>query len=139
VLREEAVGIVLREDTEYAPGYSDRHLTALSLGASEETVRQSLGEPLQLAWTYPADRADSCFLLFIDAGRVVHAGEAGPCRERGISPGQPAEWVAAVLGKPQTVCWMYTRSNGHRPYRLRGVCFADGRVFEVMRFWWRDR
>lgn len=115
-------------------------MSRISRGASEETVRQSLGEPLQLAWTYPTDRAaDSCFLLFIDAGRIVHAGEGAPCRDRGVFPGQSAEAAAAVLGKPQMVCWMYTRSPGHRPYRLRAVCFVDGRVFEVMRFWWEDR
>jgi inner membrane protein len=139
-VREAGVGIVLREDTEYAPGYSERRLGAISIGAAEETVRQSLGPPLQLALTYPTDRAaDSCFLLFIDAGRIVHAGEAGPCGERGISPGQPADTALAVLGEPQMVCWMYTRSPGHRPYRLRGVCFVDGRVLEVMRFWWQNR
>jgi hypothetical protein len=135
LVREAAVGIVLREDTEYARGYSERRLSAIERGATEETLRQKLGEPLQLAWTYPADPANSCFLLFIDAGRIVHAGEAEPCRDRGVSPGQTAESAAAVLGQPQMVCWMYTRSPGHRPYRLRGVCFSDGRVFEVMRFW----
>jgi hypothetical protein len=102
-------------------------------------VRQSLGQPLQTAWTYPTDPAASCFLLFIDAGRIVHAGESGPCRDRGVFPGEAAEAVAGVLGEPRQVCWMYSRSPGKRPYRLRAVCFADRRVEDVLRFWWEDR
>ena len=138
-LRETAVGIVLRDDTEYASGYSERRMNSIARGASEEIVRQSLGEPLQHAWAYRNQGPDSCFLLFINAGHVVHAGEGAPCRDRGVFPGQPAEAAAAVLGEPQIVCWMYTRSPGGRPYRLRGVCFDEGRVSEVMRFWWEDR
>jgi len=34
--------------------------------------------------------------------------------------------------------WMYTRSPSKGIYRLRAVCFRDGTVVEVIRFWWQD-
>ena len=138
VIREAATGIVLREDTEYAPGYSERKLDQIEGGWSEQSVRGVLGEPLQWAWAYPPDRTGGCFLLFVDAGRVVSARDSDACGGQGVHQGQRTDEVRAVLGSPAAECWMYTRSPGGRAYRLRAVCFVNGTVGEVMRFWWED-
>jgi inner membrane protein len=138
IISEAATGFVLREGTEYAAGYSERKLRQIAGGWSEESVRNVLGEPLQLAWAYPSDRAGACFLLFVDAGRVVSAQNAEACRERGVQTGQSVDDVRAALGQPAAECWMYTRSPSGRIFRLRAVCFANGTVEDVMRFWWQD-
>ncbi len=137
-IREKATGLVLREDTEYAPGYSERKLDEIPRGGSEESVRQVLGEPLQLAWAYRSEQPDACSLVFVDRGRIAMARPAEACGGRGVQPGQAAEEARGILGEPATVCWLYTRSPTKRVYRFRAVCFADGVVEEVMRFWWED-
>jgi membrane-bound metal-dependent hydrolase YbcI (DUF457 family) len=41
----------------------------------------------------------------------------------------------AILGEPSESCWSYTSSPGSRRYRRRAVCFARGRVDEIVRRW----
>ena len=59
-------------------------------------------------------------------------------------PGHLGYWNPNGVMRSDTVLpdgsqrWMYTRSPGGRFYRLRAVCFENGTVAEVMRFWWQD-
>lgn len=62
-----------------------------------------------------------------------------------VERGQTEEEVRALLGDPYNVfefpigtCWVYSRpADGAGFYRARGVCFANGRVDEVVRRWVR--
>lgn len=59
--------LVLREDTEYAPGYSDDAFSAVHAGMSGQRVLELLGEPLQRVsseghaetWRYSRSPSDS--------------------------------------------------------------------------------
>jgi len=60
------------------------------------------------------------------------------CSRRGVRPGMPAADVRQALGAPDEVCWSYSRSPANRHYRVRVLCFADGRVVEIFRQWHRN-
>ncbi len=137
-VRETAVGAVLREDTEYASGYTDRGLNRISIGASDRQVGDALGEPLRIGWVYPSNQRDACFLVFIEDDRVVDVRDAQACQARGVEVGQAASAARAILGDANQTCWQYSRSPSGQYYRLRAVCFAEGAVTDIMRFWLRD-
>jgi len=39
------------------------------------------------------------------------------------------------IGAAEHPCWVYSRSPRNGYFRARAVCFADGRVEEVIRRW----
>jgi inner membrane protein len=63
----------------------------------------------------------------------------------GVSMGDTEEHVRARLGEPFRElgpagrgCWLYSRSPSSGYFRARAVCFADGRVSQVVRRWFRE-
>jgi inner membrane protein len=87
--RDQIIRSVLRDDTQFAPRYSEAALDRVSLGDSIADVREHLGEP---------------FL---------------------------------AVGDAQDRCWVYSRSPSNGYFRARAVCFADGRVSQIVRRWVR--
>lgn len=63
-----------------------------------------------------------------------------------VTPGQTEQEVRARLGapfreipfEPDSSCWAYSRSRSGGFFRVRAVCFVDGRVDEVVRRWVRE-
>ena len=56
-----------------------------------------------------------------------------------IAEGDSMERVREALGEPlgpvSGECWQYTKSANQRPFRMRAICFYDGRVEEIIRRW----
>lgn len=78
------LGAVLREDTEYANGYSEASFRTVKLGAAQDDVRRLLGPPLSevhsqadasdVCWVYsrsPTDRAFRARGFCFSKGKVV--------------------------------------------------------------------
>jgi inner membrane protein len=133
-VRESIVGFVLRENTEYASGFSERALSSIKRGQSEDDVRHTLGVPLREYWFYGFDEVQQCGALDFDHGVVVGARDEDACLDIGIGPGSPTVAVKSSLGQPAGACWQYTGSAGGY-YRERRVCFQEGKVVSVFRQW----
>jgi inner membrane protein len=81
VVRERLIQAVLRDDTQFAPGYSEAGLESVSVGDSSVEVRQRLGEPFRTVgeqahpcWVYSRSRGDGYFrarAVCFDDGRVA--------------------------------------------------------------------
>jgi len=134
-VREAAIGLVLREDTEYAAGFSERSFRSVGYGDRDTDVRHLLGPPLREWWHYPPTAPGQCLFVFFEPDVVSTAPQREPCSPRGIQPGMTRDDVRRALGPPAGVCWAYTRSPGDRRYRARAICFSNGRVVELFRLW----
>jgi inner membrane protein len=144
-LREATVAAILRDRTEYSPGFSERRFDGVVEGQSQTQVRQQLGAPLEDGWMYPppgespadvsvAD-ATACVAVRFRSDRVSEAFPPALCETRGIRPGQPKVDVERLLGIPTDSCWDYTKGPPGRPFRLRLVCFHGDTVEMVARRW----
>lgn len=134
-IREDFVGVVFRENTEYASGFSDQAFRAIKPGDSHAHVRQLLSAPLGEWWDYEPRDVDGCPFVYLESDVVGTLDHLEVCAKRGIRPGMSRGEVEQALGAPDGVCWRYTRSAGGRPYRVRVVCFSDGKVADVVRQW----
>jgi inner membrane protein len=144
-VREATVAAILRDRTEYAPGFSERRFNGVTEGQSLVQVRQQLGAPLEEGWLYPPPgespvnvsvaNATACAAVRFRNDRVSEAFPPGVCETRGIRPGQPKMDVERLLGIPSDSCWDYTKGPPGRPFRLRLVCFHGGTVEMVARRW----
>ena len=144
-LREATVAAILRDRTEYSPGFSERRFDGVVEGQSQTQVRQQLGAPLEDGWMYPppgespanvsvAD-ATACVGVRFRSDRVLEAFPPALCETRGSRPGQPQADVERLLGIPTDSCWDYTKGPPGRPFRLRLVCFHGDTVEMVARRW----
>jgi len=146
-VREKVIGLLAREDTEYARGFSEGAFRAIKTGQSEIDVRQRLGPPLGEYWEYESadDFAGSvpepgCPFVYVESGVVVVlARDTGPatrlCAQRGIGAGTSSADVRRVLGPPRSVCLRYTRGATERFHRARMVCVSGGKVVALIREW----
>ena len=148
-LRERIVGVVLREDTVFAKGYSEAAFRTVAVGDEEDVVRRSLGEPFGESWFFaPKDfpyqsmmevSADqlprSCLGVRLTGGVVEEAMDREICGSRGIGVGVSRADVSRVLGAPSESCAEYSVSPGHGHFRMRMVCFLHGKVELVFRRW----
>jgi inner membrane protein len=133
-LRQRLISTVLREQTEYAPGFSERAFASVARGMSEAEVAQLLGPPLEQWWQY-ADTPRECRIVVFDGDRVVRWRNYDFCTPQGIGVEMSADTVRQIIGAPPNTVWSYSRSAGGRPYQTRAVWFEGGKVFDVMRRW----
>ena len=150
-IRERVVSVALRENTQYAAGFSEATFKNIEPGAPVAVVQAANGQPLEEVWLFfapdesgePAEgRMPPCPTVAIEADRVVadprmRDSVAAMCERAGVRTGMPADAVKALLGPPVGMCWSYTRGPSRAYYRARVVCFESGKVFEVMRRWER--
>jgi inner membrane protein len=145
-LREATLGIVLREQTKYAGGFSEHAFRKITAGQSDADVRHMVGSPLGEWWDYvEADQSavaqqPGCPWVYLEADRVAVDRRAvarvtATCSERGVHAGMSRSELQRALGRPQNVCWRYTRGARNGFHRVRVVCFADGKVVAVLRRW----
>ena len=145
-IREAILGVVLREHTEYANGFSDRSFQAIRLGQSDADVRLLVGTPIGEWWdfvdpesTAAANPGSGCPFVYFESDRVVTADQFEPvvalCAQRGIHAGMSRADVHRTLGPPLEVCSRYTRSPTHRYHRVRIVCVSRGKVVTILRRW----
>jgi inner membrane protein len=133
-LRQRLIGAVLREQTEYAPGFSERAFAVVRRGMSEAAVAQLLGPRLEQWWQY-ADTPRECRIVVFEGDRVVRWPNYDFCTPPGIRVEMSADAVRQMIGAPPNALWSYSRSGGGRPYQARAVWFERGNVFDVMRRW----
>jgi inner membrane protein len=136
-LRERVIRLALRDDTEFAAGFSESGLSSFTRGAPSQGIRQQLGAPLSEFVLYE-DRPGVCSVVRIDQDIVAMAQAADACRDRGIQPGTPRAAALQELGTPRETCWLYSRSPDGGYFRLRAICFAGDRVTQVVRRWVRQ-
>jgi len=136
-LRERVVTLILRDDTEFARGFTERSFVSVHEGDSVESVQSRLGAPLGEALYYLTPGA--CRFVNLESNAVVARGldrpDAEQCRTHGIHVGMTRDAVVRALGPPDGTCAIYSRSPSHSYFRARGVCFEDGTVIEVHRMW----
>jgi inner membrane protein len=133
--RDAVIGAVIRENTEYSTRYSEERFRTIRRGQSAAEVRDIVGAPFGESWFY-ADRPNTCPGAHFEDDVVV-APTWAACEKIGVRPGVSRTDAERLLGSepPLDVCWRYSRSPGHRPFRLRMVCFSDKRVTGVVRRW----
>jgi hypothetical protein len=136
-LRERIVAAALRDDTQYAPGFSESGLDDVDEGQTERDVRERLGPPLYEFMLYSGGGEGACAQIRIDEGLVAGGFPADACSRIGITLKLPRERVEEILGAPESSCWVYSRSPDNGFFRARGVCFNKGLVDEVVRRWVR--
>lgn len=148
-VREAAIGAIVREDTAFSDGFSERAFRAVRRGDAGSDVIVRLGRPVRESWYYtpalqPVVRAtelaasafpDECLTTMFEQGRLTSALAQAPCRMRGIERGMSTADVERRLGPPAESCWSYSWSPGNRPFRVRMVCFVSGRVDAVVSHW----
>jgi inner membrane protein len=148
-VREAIVGLALREDTSYAAGFSEAAFRTVASGQSEENVRTRLGDPFGESWFYApsarstqraeetsaASLSNDCVWLLFEAGIVRDTRNRDECRKHAIAEGLSAAEVRRLLGAPTQACWHYSRSPSDRRYRIRAVCFLNGRVETMISQW----
>jgi inner membrane protein len=144
-LREAVVAAVLRDRTEYAPGFTESRFSAVEEGQSQAHVRQQLGAPLEEEWMYSpngespvnmsAAEAVGCVAVHFQQDRVTESFRPAACEARGIQTGQLKADIERVLGVPSDSCWAYTKGPPRRPFRLRLVCFHGATAEMVARRW----
>jgi inner membrane protein len=149
-VRERVMGMVLREETVLARGFSEPAFAAVTRGQSKEMVRKALGEPLQQFWFYgsgeksafeisAADLPPACVSVGFRDAVVSRAFDPDQCKKIGIAVGTPIADVVRILGGcPSDECWMFGWSPGGRYYRQRDVCFFKGLATEKFRRWARE-
>jgi hypothetical protein len=148
-VRERILGVALREDTVFAPGYSELAFRHVAVGDDEDTVRRSLGEPFGESWFFPpkgwtfqsamevsaADLPYGCFGVRLNQGVVEETHERNPCGALGLVAGASRADVRRLLGSPSESCAEYSMSPGRGHFRMRMVCYLHGRVEAVFRHW----
>jgi inner membrane protein len=147
--REAVVGLVLREDTVYAGGFSEQAFRAVTPGAPAAEVKRLLGVPLAENWIYsprnqpfqPArtrstsSLAGECLVIRFEAGVVATALDRNACDTLGIRAGMLPVQVEQRIGLPPESCWRYSRGSREGHYRMRMVCFLNGNVETIFRRW----
>jgi hypothetical protein len=144
-IRDAITGVLLREDTSYATGFSETAFRTIRPGLTEREVRHVLGSPYQEWWFYtePDDRPpderpaarNGCLIIRLQDERVASMNDHGECVARGVSAGLTVLALREQLGPPLESCWQYSWSPAGTAHRSRQVCFTNGRVHLVVRKW----
>ena len=128
-VRESVIGMVVRENTAYSPGYWESAFNTIAVGQSSTQVRDRLGAPFGESWFYPAAG---------ERGADASAAAAENCRsvrfERDVwwrpSASGPAElWVLCRAARPATSrgsSARHPRCAGNSPGVPAPVAIASG-------------
>jgi inner membrane protein len=136
-LRERVVGLFLRDQTQFTPGFSEEKHRAITRGERSYEVRARVGAPFSEDMFF-GDRPDMCVVVRVESDLVADAQPVDLCRARGVQRGVPRAEAMRTLGVPEAYCWVYSRNPSGGYYRARAVCFENDRVAEVIRRWVRN-
>ena len=129
--------VLLRDDTEYAPAYTDRAFRRVEVGMSEQTVHDLLGSPLVETWEYTNVRDPGCFMVSFE-GNLVAGAYSRECGDLGIRDGMRRVEAVARLKPPDKITWHFSRSPRGSHYRERAMTFVNNRVVERFSQWYVD-
>jgi hypothetical protein len=146
--REAIIGVLLREDTAYTPGFSEAAFGAVEHGDSAGQVRRLLGAPTKEIWIYTAhaesdpsietaafSMSGACATVHFHEGRVAAMFDREVCTHGGIQTGMRTDDVEQRLGVPPERNWQYTWSARGGHHRMRIVTFTRDRVSMKIRQW----
>jgi len=143
-IREKLVDHVYPDDTLYAAGYSEGFFRTIALGDGEDAIRARLGEPLfdSVLWLPKGYDLESimlghalpgCFGAGVKAGVVHDTHGPDECKSRGVVEGMPKADLFRILGPPNGSCAQYSNSANNGRFKVRIVCFLNGKVEMVFR------
>jgi inner membrane protein len=134
-IRQRVLGIIFREQTEYAAGYTPAAFDAIELGTTRADVERRLGPPFRQEWYYSAPPSKECRIVQISDGTVTRWFNFDVCTPPGVEVGMSATEVRARIGPPLDECWGYSRSGNGRFFQARSLCFQNDLVVDVLRRW----
>ena len=148
-VRDAVVGFLLREDTAYAAGFSEKAFRTITTGQSDKEVQSLLGAPIGENWLYPSGEhpaqaasersaeaiSGECLAIRFENDVVTSAHSPTACNKLGVRNGLSTTAVGRVLGSPPERCWQYSWSRSGGRYRIRLVCFTKATVTTVVRQW----
>jgi inner membrane protein len=134
-VRQALFGVILREDTEYAQGYSERGFASISAGMAAADVRRLVGPPFEQWWHYMTESPDDCRLIRLASDTVTQWRNFGRCTPATVQAGMSSADVLRALGPPTEEIWQYSRSRGGGWFQARNVFFFRGNVEEILRRW----
>jgi inner membrane protein len=115
-VRERVIRFVLRDDTVFAPGFSEGSLNAVERGDSYDDVRRRLGTPLREFLHH--DRLDTCGVVFLEGDVLsLNAGGATLCRYSRV---QEAGMMGRISGCV-VLCGLIAGSSLQAHHSLAGV------------------
>jgi hypothetical protein len=151
---------VLRDHTQYAPGFSEVHFGLVVPGMSEESVVALLGPPFSEhtgfpeTWEYPIDGSifrrfgagelvQLRYIVFEASGRV---GDVGDHLKERVSLGMTVGEVLDALGPPKVIhpafkrrAWYSRQVGNFGRYSIRTVLYDENsRVVGKESRWDRD-
>ena len=97
---------LLREDTSYASGYTDRGFRTIRAGMRAERVQTLVGLPLSVSWSYESSSSLCRSVNFVN-GRV-RSWAFADCENVGLQTGMPMDRASVVLGRPHEIYWLYS-------------------------------
>src|SRR6185312_15250501 len=143
-IRERLVDRVYPDQTRYAAGYSEDFFKTIVRGDREDAVRGRLGEPLFDSVFYLPEGYNmesimagqvppGCFGVGVRDAVIHDTHDPDICRSRGLTEGMSRTDMVRILGTPAGSCAQYPdgANNGH--FRLRMVCFVNGKVERIFR------
>ncbi len=148
-VRDAIEGYLSRRDTAYASGFSEKAFRAVTPGESESEVRHLLGAPFRESWFYTpkgqpfkpaisrsaASLTQACLIVRFESGGVARTLALDACTKVGVNTGMSPTEVDRRLGAPPESCLEYSWSPSDAYYRMRVVCFVDGKVSTLLRQW----
>jgi len=137
-VRDAVLGILLWDDTDFSPGYSELSFRQIHPGLTENAVRSLLGPPLLEMWQYQAKGPYGCVAVSFAENRVVSLVYSRDCESRNVRTAISKDDVVRRLGSSDAVSWSYSRSPGDTHYRRRVVVFSEGKVTQVKSDWYFD-
>jgi hypothetical protein len=133
--RQALFGVILRADTEYASGFSERNFVAISAGMTPADVRRLAGFPLEEWWRYPTESESHCRVLRLAKDVVITWRDFDRCTPAGVQAGMASQEVLRQLGPPIEALWQYSRSRSGGWFQARNIFFFGGNVEETLRRW----
>jgi hypothetical protein len=127
-VRDGILGILLWDDTDFSPGYSELRFRQIHPGLTENAVRSWLGPPLLEMWEYQPKGLYGCVAVSFAENRVVSLVYSRDCESRDVRTTISKDDVARRLGSPDAVSWSYSRSPSDSNYRRRMVTFFQGKL-----------
>ena len=134
-VRQRVLGVMFRERTEYAAGYTEAAFDSIRAGTARADVERLLGTPLEQDWYYAAFNSDECRIVRFVDGAVIRWLNFDRCTPPRVRPGMSIHEVRAMIGLPIDECWAYSRSGSGSFFQARGLCLADSRVVDINRRW----
>lgn len=117
---------VYQDDTQYAPGYSDKAFRTVRDGMMEEEVIALLGAPLGMSWVFERTASERVVVSFGTDGKVEHVYPLDNFLR--IANGTETNILQAGIGAPDRRIFAYSRSPHDSSYRVRVIHVAGGRV-----------